>query len=69
MKTSKLMSIVFSAFLLGGVAVLLIIREPSVALVFLAIGILGQLVSKVLQARQKAFTSGEKSDSKCSKCD
>ena len=68
MQTSKLMSIVFSAFILGGVAVLLISRELSVALVLLAIGILGQLVSKVLKARQEAFTPGEESDSECSKC-
>ena len=67
MQTSKLMPIVFSAFILGGVAVLLITRELSVALVLLAIGILGQLVSKVLKSRQEAFTPGEESDSECSK--
>ncbi len=65
MKTCQLMSIVFSAFLLGCVVVLLVIRELRVALVLLAIGIFGQLVSRVLKARDEAVASGEESDTEC----
>lgn len=51
MKAPSLASIVFSAFLLGVAAVLLLVREPSIALVLLAVGVLGQLVSKLIRAR------------------
>lgn len=52
MKTPSPASIAFSAFLLGGVAVLMLTREPTIPVILLGIGILGQLTAKLLRARQ-----------------
>jgi len=56
MNTRTLLSIVFSSVMLGGVVVLLVVREPTIPLILLAIGVTGQLVTKLGKAAKNDAT-------------